>query len=712
MKAFKETLPAILFLFISLVLSIQITCAQGGLTPYGSIPDYDGYGSVRYSVQVREVDAMGNSLNDYQYNHTYYLESIANSGADRMSHSHWTTFSFEPKGSSAMVEVEVTLNTGSISTYEFRPTHVSNIIKSGSKITFQIESNKYAALIINNDIRNPLFVFCDPAETNVPDTTLADVFIVRKGSTTKEDPLTIRDIGTKKIVYFEKGEHFINEQDAFGYTPQNTNLAFFVCKNDGTRANNNQIAQIYIPGGALVHGNIRATRANGLMVNGRGIIEGEDTYGYASGDYFSSQILSSAINMAAYRDKTGARPATLNQVVDGITSILPRKYNIQLGIGAVVKNTKCFAYHQTTDGIGVEENSTVSNNFIKVNDDALKLYQDNCVFENTYIWHQMNGAAMQLGWDKEEGDDILVKNTYLLHDDMYQAGYFNEGFWANQSIICWLKHYETFDPTRENIVIDGINANNMPLVGVVRVLAIAMDGALGGSGSGNLDMTLKNVIVGKENEKTPSYIGCAADRYANVEFINAKRNGVCMDESNVPARGNTDGVTITSDYCGGSYHTITVSTATGGRISPSTSTVTEGNDVTFTILPDEGWNISDVVVDGVSQGSIAEYTFTNVMADHSISARFVNPLSIENSNNSLVRIYPNPVSEILFFEFAHESTENTIEIFNLLGELVFSRTTQTQNIQININEIDAKGFVLIKTMTTERNLSVHRIFVQ
>ena len=65
---------------------------------------------------------------------------------------------------------------------------------------------------------------------------------------------------------------------------------------------------------------------------------------------------------------------------------------------------------------------------VLVNDDALKLYQDDCLFENTYIWHQMNGAAMQLGWDKEEGDNITVRNTYLLHDDMYQAGYFNDHF--------------------------------------------------------------------------------------------------------------------------------------------------------------------------------------------------------------------------------------------------------------------------------------------
>ena len=99
---------------------------------------------------------------------------------------------------------------------------------------------------------------------------------------------------------------------------------------------------------------------------------------------------------------------------------------------------------------------------------------------------------------------------------MHQAKYFNEGFWANQSIICWLKHFENFDHTREGIVIDGINSNNMPEVGVIRLLAIAMDGAMGGSGLGNLDMTLKNINVGAEDEDTPSYVGCADARTCKV----------------------------------------------------------------------------------------------------------------------------------------------------------------------------------------------------
>ena len=69
--------------------------------------------------------------------------------------------------------------------------------------------------------------------------------------------------------------------------------------------------------------------------------------------------------------------------------------------------------------------------------------------------------------------------------------------------------------------------------------------------------------------------------------------------------------------------TITASAGTNGSISPSgTVTVTEGNDITFTITPDSGYKISDVIVDGESIGAEESYTFKNVKEAHTIEAVF------------------------------------------------------------------------------------------
>jgi hypothetical protein len=51
--------------------------------------------------------------------------------------------------------------------------------------------------------------------------------------------------------------------------------------------------------------------------------------------------------------------------------------------------------------------------------------------------------------------------------------------------------------------------------------------------------------------------------------------------------------------------------------------VSYGGSQTFTITPNPGYDISDVKIDGVSQGPISSYTFTNVTSGHTISATFV-----------------------------------------------------------------------------------------
>ena len=70
-------------------------------------------------------------------------------------------------------------------------------------------------------------------------------------------------------------------------------------------------------------------------------------------------------------------------------------------------------------------------------------------------------------------------------------------------------------------------------------------------------------------------------------------------------------------------YTISASNGANGTISPSGSiTVAENANQVFTITANTGYQILDVVVDGSSVGNLATYTFTNVTADHTISATF------------------------------------------------------------------------------------------
>ncbi|MBI4387802.1 MAG: NHL repeat-containing protein, partial [Candidatus Omnitrophica bacterium] len=79
-------------------------------------------------------------------------------------------------------------------------------------------------------------------------------------------------------------------------------------------------------------------------------------------------------------------------------------------------------------------------------------------------------------------------------------------------------------------------------------------------------------------------------------------------------------------------HTITASAGPGGSIEPSGSmTVTEGEGQTFAIIANAAHEISDVLVDNVSQGVVSSYTFQDITADHTIEARFSeNPTDCRN----------------------------------------------------------------------------------
>jgi hypothetical protein len=69
---------------------------------------------------------------------------------------------------------------------------------------------------------------------------------------------------------------------------------------------------------------------------------------------------------------------------------------------------------------------------------------------------------------------------------------------------------------------------------------------------------------------------------------------------------------------------ITASAGPGGTISPSgTVRVNAGASQTFTITPNAGYKISDVLVDGVSVGAVPSYTFSNIQSNHTIAAYFI-----------------------------------------------------------------------------------------
>lgn len=107
----------------------------------------------------------------------------------------------------------------------------------------------------------------------------------------------------------------------------------------------------------------------------------------------------------------------------------------------------------------------------------------------------------------------------------------------------------------------------------------------------------------------------------NVEF---DANGIKFD---VPREGFSPFAVVWQTEA----HTITATAGEGGTIEPEGEiVVAEGDDKTFTITPDKGYEIAKVTVDGqmidlanvVGKDGIGTYTFTKVDKDSSIAVEF------------------------------------------------------------------------------------------
>jgi fibronectin type 3 domain-containing protein len=130
--------------------------------------------------------------------------------------------------------------------------------------------------------------------------------------------------------------------------------------------------------------------------------------------------------------------------------------------------------------------------------------------------------------------------------------------------------------------------------------------------------------------------GCTWAAVSNASWlvITSNSNVTGSGAANYSALSNSSGLTRTSTLTvagqpititqgSDSSYTITASAGSNGSIFPQGDvTVNGGGTQTFTVTPKASHRVANVKVDGVSQGPITAYTFTNVTSKHSITARF------------------------------------------------------------------------------------------
>jgi hypothetical protein len=197
--------------------------------------------------------------------------------------------------------------------------------------------------------------------------------------------------------------------------------------------------------------------------------------------------------------------------------------------------------------------------------------------------------------------------------------------------------------TISNITVDGASVGARSTYTFTNVTANHRIQASFRSVSGSTTYTLTITTAGTGSGKVtanpagPTYasgtqVTLTATPASNSVFVGY--SGGCNTTALTCSGTMTRNVSVTATFNAkttSNSYSITASAGTGGIISPAgIVSVPSGSGKTFVITPNSGHVISDVTVDSRSVGAVGSYTFTNVTANHSITARFSEQSSAGN----------------------------------------------------------------------------------
>ncbi len=343
------------------VANHRATLAYGDITP-GPGPGlslYPGPAGIPASDQY-SVTVNGQS--------SFVYKALARkTDTNREADTSWTSFSF-----AGSVTVSVTaLNQSGLTGCMIRP-YSAGIATSyaNNTCTFTMTQARNISVEFNPNIHNPILhpmlVFANPPENDVPPAS-----------------------GDPNVLYFGPGVHYIGS---------------------GNVISSNET--IYLAGGAYVQG---AFIANGpisnVTIKGRGIIDGlfMDT-----GDQDANKNQPGIIDIA---DQTSS-----NVLIEGITIVNAPRFNVRaLAQYTTIENVKTMSWWYSTDGLVAGNRALVENNFVKSNDDSIKLFWGDEIVRNNTIWQLENGAPFMISWNLEQDSNTFhVYDDDVIHAEHYQ----------------------------------------------------------------------------------------------------------------------------------------------------------------------------------------------------------------------------------------------------------------------------------------------------
>ncbi|MEZ5278098.1 MAG: hypothetical protein R3F07_17075 [Opitutaceae bacterium] len=311
----------------------------------------------------------------------------------------FTTISFD-----GTVTVRVRSLKGSVQSAQILPSSREIEAKAdGDTLAFSLSEPAKLAVVINGDFLNPLFVFADAPEMDVPVAGAPGVLSLKAGADPRAD---LEAVSAARIIRFEPGVHDIG-------------IGFPVSAGQ----------TLYLAGGAYLHGTFHGYMVSGVSFRGRGILSGEriergfiqrlkQTPGtmWERMQYHSINMLSeqNKTRWNAYAPRAGLGCDDL--LVEGITLLDPGHFYLRLtGNPITIRNVKMVGgWHYNSDGVSTigQANTTVFDCFFHCNDDAIYVRPDDVHIHHCVFWQGNNGAVFQFSW----GGDPYDQGGGYIHD--------------------------------------------------------------------------------------------------------------------------------------------------------------------------------------------------------------------------------------------------------------------------------------------------------
>ena len=237
-----------------------------------------------------------------------------------------------------------------------------------------------------------------------------------------------------------------------------------------------------------------------------------------------------------------------------------------------------------------------------------------------YVVGTFDGQVLKLYVDGvlKESRDLLVTDTVVPNE---QPIYVGENSQLNEGFSGTIDNVAIYKRARLQSEIEQTYTQPPVAVYTLSVTNAAADGAGGTITSSDGEILCGTGMACQEVYASGTLVTLTAVPDPSSFFAGWSGNG-CGNNLECAVFMDAD-TTITGQFEIKNYHTITATAGVHGSIQPE-GIVEVGldSDLAFTIAADADFHITDVLVDNVSVGPVASYTFNHISRDHTISATF------------------------------------------------------------------------------------------